>query len=53
MIRPQRKSPRLDDYDHSGEGAYFVTVCIQSWLPLLGYVQNDAIHMSRAGHMIA
>jgi REP element-mobilizing transposase RayT len=27
MLFPQRKSPRLKDYDYTGDGAYFVTIC--------------------------
>ena len=27
---PKRKHPRLDNYDYSSAGAYFVTICIQN-----------------------
>ena len=27
---PQRKHPRLDHYDYSSAGAYFVTICTQN-----------------------
>ena len=27
---PQRKHPRLDNYDYSSAGAYFVTICTQN-----------------------
>ena len=27
---PQRKHPRLDDFDYSSNGAYFVTLCIEN-----------------------
>ncbi len=27
---PKRKHPRLDNYDYSSEGAYFVTICTQN-----------------------
>lgn len=34
----QRKTPRLKNYDYSGKGAYFVTVCVKNRLPLLSVV---------------
>ena len=27
---PERKHPRLDHYDYSSPGAYFVTICTQT-----------------------
>ena len=27
---PQRKHPRLDNYDYGSAGAYFVTICMQN-----------------------
>ena len=27
---PQRKHPRLDNYDYGSAGAYFVTICTQN-----------------------
>ena len=29
-ISPQRKHPRLDNYDYGAAGAYFVTICMQN-----------------------
>lgn len=28
--RPQRKHPRLDSFDYSSAGAYFITICTQN-----------------------
>ena len=38
---PQRKSPRLKDYDYSQDGAYFVTICTQNRLHLFGHVNTN------------
>ena len=50
---PQRKSPRLEGYDYSQEGAYFATVCTQHRLCLFGQVADGQIQLNRAGQMIA
>ena len=36
--RPQRKHPRLKDYDYSTPGAYFVTICTQNKQCLLSHI---------------
>ena len=41
---PQRKHPRLDHYDYSTPGAYFVTICTQNRRCLLSHI---------VGHMTA
>ena len=41
---PQRKHPRLDNYDYSTPGAYFVTICTQNRRCLLSHI---------VGHMTA
>lgn len=35
---PERKAPRLKEYDYSQNGAYFVTVCTKSKVNLFGSV---------------
>lgn len=47
-----RRSIRLTDYDYAHEGAYFVTVCTEGHLCLLGEVVDDAIHPNDAGRMV-
>lgn len=49
---PQRKSPRLKDYDYSEEGTYFVTVCIQDRLSLLGHIHNQNMNDSPSGEVV-
>jgi REP element-mobilizing transposase RayT len=35
---PKRKHPRLNNYDYSSAGAYFVTICTQSRRCVLSYI---------------
>ncbi|MEP7286896.1 MAG: hypothetical protein ABI947_14155 [Chloroflexota bacterium] len=44
---PQRRSPRLKNYDYTQAGAYFVTICAHQRQPLFGYV-TDADEMIRS-----
>jgi REP element-mobilizing transposase RayT len=50
---PQRRSPRLQEYDYTQEGAYFVTICSQNRLSLFGEVVADGIRLNDAGRMVA
>jgi len=47
-----RKSPRLSGYDYSQEGAYFVTVCVQSRQALLGEMLHGEMRLNQAGCMV-
>ena len=47
-----RKSPRLSGYDYSEQGAYFVTICIQSRLCLFGEILNGKMRLNEAGRMV-
>ncbi len=49
---PQRKSPRLQEYDYSSAGSYFVTICVQGRHFLFGKVDDAVMHLSPAGEMI-
>ncbi len=46
---PERKSPRLIDYDYSTSGAYFVTICTDQRVHLFGEIHSDEMHLSSAG----
>jgi REP element-mobilizing transposase RayT len=35
---PQRKHPRLDNYDYSSAGAYFITICTQNRQCVLSHI---------------
>lgn len=49
---PQRKSPRLEGYDYSQNGAYFITICVQNRLNLLGKIVKQEMILNDAGQMI-
>jgi putative transposase len=49
---PQRKSPRLQGFDYSTPGAYFVTICVQEHRHLLGSVTNGTMKTNHAGQMV-
>jgi REP element-mobilizing transposase RayT len=49
---PQRKLQRLKNYDYSQNGAYFITICIQNRLPLLGKIENGVLILNSAGVMV-
>jgi REP element-mobilizing transposase RayT len=46
---PQRKSPRLQGYDYSQSGAYFITICTHQRQNLFGEVIDGVMHCSQAG----
>jgi REP element-mobilizing transposase RayT len=51
MIR-RRNSIRRAGYDYSRTGAYFVTICVQDQLHLLGAIENGAMICNDAGAMV-
>jgi hypothetical protein len=46
---PQRKSPRLQRYDYSQSGAYFVTICTHERYHLFGDIRDGTMLMNDAG----
>lgn len=46
---PQRKSPRLQGYDYSQSGAYFVTICTHQRSNFFGQIVNDVMHLNSWG----
>jgi len=40
---PQRRKMRLNEYDYSSNGAYFVTICVKDRQELLGKIDVGAI----------
>jgi putative transposase len=53
ISKPDRRSIRLPGYDYSRAGAYFVTICIQNRLCLLGDIINEKIFLTDSGFMVA
>jgi putative transposase len=50
--RHHRRSIRLQGYDYSQAGAYFVTICINGGLHTLGEICNSQIYPSEPGVMV-
>ena len=46
---PQRKNPRLDGYDYSQDGMYFVTICTHKRNHLFGQIKNDVMKLNKKG----
>ena len=51
-LKHHRRSIRLRGYDYSRPGLYYVTLTLQSRLPLLGEVQGDVVHLSVIGEIV-
>ena len=47
-----RRSLRLQGYDYTRAGAYFITICIQHRECLFGEMINDQMHLNQPGRMI-
>lgn len=50
--KPNRRSLRLQGYDYSQPGAYFVTICTRNHLCLFGEIADGVMHLNNAGEMI-
>ncbi|MBC7263536.1 MAG: hypothetical protein H5T64_04160 [Chloroflexi bacterium] len=48
-----RRSIRLQDYDYSQPGAYFLTICTQDQQCLFGEIVDGEMQLNDAGRMIA
>ena len=49
---PQRKSPRLQGYDYSQAGAYFVSICAHQRQLLFGTIQNGQLKYEALGQIV-
>ena len=47
-----RKSIRLREFDYSSQGAYYVTMCVQHRLCLIGEVLHGDMNANDAGRMV-
>ena len=45
---PQRRSPRLTEYDYSRPGAYFIMICTQDRRCILSEINVGALHEAPA-----
>ena len=48
----RRKEMRLEQYDYSLPGVYFLTFCVKNHRLLFGTVTDGAVHLSAAGKMV-
>jgi putative transposase len=46
----QRKHIRLREFDYSSANAYFITVCVRHFAPLLGSIKNGICGLSDIGN---
>ena len=46
------KSARLEDWDYSKHGGYFVTVCVKKKGCLLGKIINEEMILSKQGEIV-
>jgi len=47
-----RQSLRLDEYDYSTPGVYFVTICVNKHLCLFGGIEDEDMKVNAAGRMV-
>ena len=47
-----RRSIRLNEYDYSAEGMYFVTICSHDRLCLFGEVVDQQMRLSKTGEIV-
>ncbi len=52
MIRKNRRSIRLKEYDYSVPGEYFITICTKDRVHLFGNIDNDRMHESQLGKIV-
>jgi len=47
-----RRSIRLQDYDYSQNGAYFITICTNNQIPLFGHVVSGEMILNQIGQIV-
>ena len=45
------RSIRLQNYDYSQPGLYFVTMCVQDRKHVFGTIENGEMHLNNAGYI--
>jgi len=50
---PNRQSTRLREYDYSGLGIYFLTLCVEGREPLFGTIENGEMRLNSFGKIVA
>ena len=49
---PERKIIRLQNYDYSQNGMYYITICTHEKQQLFGYISQSAVILNIAGKMV-
>ncbi len=49
----RRKPTRLQVYDYTQSGIYFITICTHDRLPLFGRIMDAEMYLSKAGQIVA
>jgi putative transposase len=52
MTRRRRNSLRLQGYDYSQAGVYFVTVVLKECVPMFGEIVNETMTLNNAGQVV-
>ena len=52
QARSSRKSPRLEGYDYTQDGAYFLTSCTQNRVHQFGHVMDQTMYRNEAGYIV-
>lgn len=52
MQTKKRKSTRLQNYDYSSEGLYFITICTKDRIECLGQIENNEMILNDLGKII-
>ncbi|MCJ7623773.1 MAG: transposase [Anaerolineaceae bacterium] len=53
MVKQDRKATRLNGYDYSQPGAYFVTICVKNRECALGTIIDGFVHLSHEGKFVS
>jgi putative transposase len=51
-LGPRRRSLRLQGYDYSHAGAYFITVCTRDRIALFGEISDNDMRLNQAGMLV-
>ncbi|WMJ23574.1 hypothetical protein RBG61_02555 [Paludicola sp. MB14-C6] len=52
MELPKRKRIRLQGFDYSKNGIYFITICTNNRLNLFCTITDDILHLTQCGFII-
>lgn len=52
-LKYNRRSIRLNGYDYSSSGAYFVTICTKQHRCILGTISNGTMSLNSAGEIVS